>query len=229
MRRPHDDAALELMMIKALAGLALACALAACGTTAGSTGGAGGSPLGLPTSAATATPSAVTSATPASPPRPTASTAASASPAACATTATGTLMGEQALLTDVRVGTHDGYDRVVFEFVSRGSPARDAATFEIAKATAPYVEDPSGRPIMIAGTTVLGITFRGATTQTLDSRSSYNGSRAFAPRFPILTELKSRGDFEAVNSWLAGTSGASCLKAQVLTNPTRLVVDLSTR
>ena len=216
-------------MKRALLGLALASALAACGSTAGSPGGAGGSPLGLPTSAATASPSAPASTTPASSPRPTPATAPSAASAACATTAKGTLMGEQALLTDVRVGTHDGYDRVVFEFASRGSPARDAATFEIAKASAPYYEDPSGRPIAIAGETVLGITFRGATTQTLDSRSSYTGSRTFAPRFPILTELKSRGDFEAVNSWLAGTSGASCLKTQVLANPTRLVVDLTPR
>ena len=219
-------------MTRALFSLALVCALAACGTTAGSAGSAGstgaanGSPLGVPTSAATTTPSPLASATPVSSPRPTSAATASVAPAACATTATGTLMSEQALLTDVRVGTHDGYDRVVFEFTTRGSPAGSAATYEVAKATAPYLEDPSGRPMAISGTTVLGITFRGATTQTLDSRSSYSGSRAFAPGFPILTELKSRGDFEAVNSWLAGTSGASCLKTQVLANPTRLVVDL---
>jgi hypothetical protein len=138
-------------------------------------------------------------------------------------------MPQQALLVGVRVGSHEGYDRIVFEFASRNSPSRDAATYEIARAAAPFTEDPSGRTIAIAGEPVLAITLRGATTQTLDSRSSYTGARDFLPRFDVLTQLKSRGDFEAVNSWLAGLRTPACVKTQVLTSPTRLVVDLAQR
>jgi hypothetical protein len=136
-------------------------------------------------------------------------------------------MSEQALLVGVRVGSHEGYDRVVFEFAPRRSPSNDRATFEIGAAKPPFYEDPSGRTLTVSGDPVLSIVFRGATIQTLDSRSSYSGSRDFQTRFPVLSELKSQGDFEAVNSWLAGLSDPACVKAQMLSAPTRLVVDLT--
>jgi hypothetical protein len=138
-------------------------------------------------------------------------------------------MAGQALLVDVRVGSHDGYDRVVLEFASRQAPTNEASTFEIAPAAPPFVQDASGLPMTISGDPVLGIVLRGATAATLDGRSAYTGSRDFITRFPALNEFKSRGDFEAVSSWLAGLNGAACMKAQVLTGPTRLVLDFAHR
>ena len=215
-------------MIRAILAVALAASLAACGSTAGSGAGAGGTSTpaaSAPTARSSATSAPTASAATAAPaadvPLATPSTAAS-----CAASANGTLMEEQALLVGVRVGTHDGYDRVVFEFTSRGAPTKDRATFEIGRTTPPYFEDPSGRPLTIAGDPVLAITFHGATIQTLASGAAYSGSRDFKPRYPVLSELKSRGDFEAVSSWLAGLTRTACVKAQVLTNPTRLVLDL---
>jgi len=209
-------------MFKRLFTIAFATTLAACGSTAGSAASPSGSPLGIPTSPVTAT------ASPASTPSsaPSSAPASAPSAASCTQSATGTLMSGQALLVDVRLGTHDGYDRVVFEFTSRGAPTNEAATFAIAKATPPFLEDPSGKTITISGDTVLGITLRGATIQTLGGQAAYSGSRAFAPRYTKLSELRNSGDFEAVSSWLAGLRGPGCVKAQVLANPTRLVVDL---
>lgn len=134
-------------------------------------------------------------------------------------------MSGQALLTDVRVGTHPGYDRVVLEFVSRGAPTAETSTYEVAPAAPPYLQDPSGLPMSIRGDRALGIVLRGATAATLDGRSAYLGSRDFVTHFPALDEFKSKGDFEAVSSWLAGLNQSGCVRTLVLTSPTRLVLD----
>ncbi|MDQ6857555.1 MAG: hypothetical protein M3Z65_01010 [Chloroflexota bacterium] len=149
-----------------------------------------------------------------------------AAPSASCASATGTLMPEQALITDVSVGMHDGYDRIVFDLASRGSPAVGSSTFAIAQTTPPYLQDASGLPLSIAGDPVLKITLRGATAARLDGTSSYTGSRDFVPGFPILRELKASGDFEATSSWLVGLNGAACVQTQMLSNPVRLVIDL---
>ncbi len=224
-------------MLRALVALALATTVAACGSSQASPAAAtetarltaaptaspslAVSPAASPTQRATATPSSPQP--PPASPQPTAVTEPSA---ACASSATGSIIGEQALIVDVRVGSHDGYDRIVFEFASRESPARDQSTYEINRATPPYHQDPSDLPLAIAGDPVLKITLRGATTARLDGSSSYAGSRDFVPGFPVLRELKERGDFEAISSWLAGLNGTACVQAQMLTNPARLVIDL---
>ena len=60
-------------------------------------------------------------------------------------------------LVDVRVGEHDGYDRVVFEF-DNGIPE-----YVVSQAEAPYTEDPSGLPIEVEGASVLQLVMIGAT------------------------------------------------------------------
>ena len=221
-------------MFRALASLTIVATLAACGSTAAS--------LSTPrpptaASAAVASPSAATSsAAPTASIAPTLAAqtlapqtslrpAPTSAGAACVSSAKGTLMSGQALLTDIRVGTHPGYDRVVLEFVSRGAPTAEASTYEIAPAAPPYLQDASGLPMSISGARVLGIVLRGATAATLDGRSAYAGSRDFVTKFPALDEFKSKGDFEAVSSWLAGLNRSGCVQAQVLASPTRLVLD----
>lgn len=218
-------------MFRALVALALAATFTACGSTAASQNAA------RPTSTA-AISLAVATATPATTLPPSSAVAAPAPQTAtlqpttpprtpCTTSANGTIMAGQALLVDVRVGAHDGYDRVVLEFASRQAPTRESSTYEIAPATAPFTQDASGLPVSISGNPVLSLVLRGATSATLDGRSAYEGSRDFVTRFRALNEFKSRGDFEAVSSWLAGLNGTACVKAQILTSPTRLVLDFA--
>lgn len=225
-------------MLRNLAALALATAVTACGS--GQTALAPATATARLTATSTTSPSLAVSATsapteratatPGSPPpgpaspQPTATTGPSGP---CASSATGSIIGEQALIVDVRVGSHEGYDRIVFEFASRGSPARGGSTYDISRAVPPYRQDPSGLPLAISGDPVMRIALRGATTQRLDGGSSYTGSHDFLPGFPVLGELKAQGDFEAIDSWLAGLNGAACVQAQMLTNPARLVIDLA--
>ncbi len=123
-------------------------------------------------------------------------------------------------ITDVRVGTHDGYDRIVFQF-SGGIPQ-----YSIQSATPPFIQDPSGRPLTVQGSAFLRITLRGATKMTDAGTSRYSGPRNFGLTFPVLVNLVEGGDFEAVSTWYAGLSRTGCLRVSTLSGPDRLVIDV---
>jgi hypothetical protein len=122
---------------------------------------------------------------------------------------------------DVRVGTHDGYDRIAFEYFEDGMPEVD-----VREAAPPFTEDASGNPMIVNGNPVFQITLTGATKLADDGSVTYSGLTEFEPDFPQLVHLTERGDFEAVNSWYAGLSGGDCLRVTVLTDPSRVVVDV---
>jgi hypothetical protein len=126
----------------------------------------------------------------------------------------------RANITDVRVGTHDGYDRIVFQF--RGG----IPEFDIKSATPPFTADPSDQPLMVNGSSFLSITLHGGTKQTESGASSYNGPRNFTLDFPTLVHLVEGGDFEAVSTWYAGLTHAACARVSTLTGPDRLVIDV---
>lgn len=126
----------------------------------------------------------------------------------------------RAQLTDVRVGTHDGYDRIVFEY-EEGLPE-----LEVAQATPPLLADGSGMELDVDGEAFLQITLRGGTKQTESGASSYNGPSEFTPGFDGLVELEEGGDFEAVNTWYAGLDGEACVRGFTLDGPPRIVIDV---
>jgi hypothetical protein len=126
----------------------------------------------------------------------------------------------RANITDVRVGTHDGYDRVAFQF-GGGIPE-----FDIGSATPPFTADPSGQPLNVDGSSFVSITLHGGTKQMDTGASSYSGPPNFALDFPTLVNLVEGGDFEAVSTWYAGLSRAACLRVSTLTAPDRLVIDV---
>jgi hypothetical protein len=122
---------------------------------------------------------------------------------------------------NVRVGTHAGYDRIVFEYIEGGTPA-----YRIGPARAPYTKDPSGLPLTVAGSNVLEIVLNGATKVADDGSPTYGGATNFEPGYLQLAQLVERGDFEAVNTWYLGLEGGDCLRAFVLSNPSRIVIDI---
>ncbi len=123
---------------------------------------------------------------------------------------------EPAPIGDVRVGSHDGYDRIVFEFVGEGTPAVD-----IAPAEPPFVTDASGAPLDVPGTVFLRIRLTTAT-----GYPTYTGPGSFAPGFPRLTSLVRAGDYEGYVTWIAGLSGGGCYRVAVMTAPSRVVIDV---
>lgn len=125
-------------------------------------------------------------------------------------------------LTATRIGQHDGYDRVVFEF-EQGIPE-----VSIERAEPPFTEDASGAPLDVDGSSFLRITMRGGTAQTEDGSSSYHGASAYDAEFGTLTALVRGGDFEAQSTWYVGSSSEACVRVAVLTDvgAPRLVIDL---
>src|ERR1700693_1172631 len=127
-------------------------------------------------------------------------------------------------LTVVRVAHQPGFDRIVFEFAPQpGSTAHLPAYTVSRQASAQFVKDPSGQPVTMRGSSGLRIVFHGASVSP-----TYTGSRDQTPSLPVVQEVEQLGDFEAVLSWGAGLSRASCLRTLELANPTRLVIDVQT-
>jgi hypothetical protein len=183
-----------------------------------------------PGATTTSTTSAVTTtATTAAPASPTPSPP-QASPQACAPISGG---GQTFLqLTDVRVGSHAGYDRVTFEFAPPGSGTPPAPPGVLPKYELNRVrsisEDGSGNPVQIEGKDLFLIVFHGASGVELVGEQpvqTYKGPRELAPRFKVLTELERSGDFEATLSWGFGLAEPRCPKVTELQNPLRLAVD----
>ena len=126
----------------------------------------------------------------------------------------------RAQLTDVRVGTHTDYDRIVFQYAD-GLPE-----LEVSQATPPLLADASGMELDVDGEAFLQIVLRGGTKQTEAGGSSYPGPREFTPGFERLVEMEEGGDFEAVNTWYVGMSGDACVRGFTLSDPPRIVIDL---
>jgi hypothetical protein len=140
--------------------------------------------------------------------------------------------GTVANLVDVRVGSHDGYDRVTFEF----APPSDGKYFglppyEIKAATLPIAQDGSGEPVDVDGDSFAALVLHGASGVDFTGEDgyevTYDGPTDFRPGSEALVEATRIGDFEAVLSWAFGLHLGSCWTVQELEDPLRLVIDLS--
>lgn len=126
-------------------------------------------------------------------------------------------------IVDVRVGTHDDYDRVVFEF-EQGLPE-----FTLAEATPPFTQDGSGAPVAVEGESFLSLTMRGGSKQTDEGTSSYDGPTDFDPGFATLVDLVEGGDFERQSTWYLGLGADACVRVMQLVGEggaPRLVIDV---
>ena len=164
------------------------------------------------------TPSASLTPTPPGPsPSPSAAPASPATGFECSfpVTVAGTAAGSvQAVPTAVRIGGHTGYDRIVFEYSGRVRPK-----LEITAVSPPFLRDPSGLRMTVAGSSFLRIRLDGV-------RSGGAGRLSFLVKLPELRQLSRQGDFEAVQSWIAGLVKPGCVRIQELSSPTRVVIDL---
>ncbi|MGH2456902.1 MAG: AMIN-like domain-containing (lipo)protein [Candidatus Limnocylindria bacterium] len=207
---PRTPPATRLLLVAVLGML-----VAGCGASSPSAAGSTGE---LPS----ATPQASAPASPAGSPNGSGDNAPSPEPGgfACALPVSGVGSTARAQITDVRVGTHDGYDRIAFEF-SEGIPR-----FTVDGAEPPFTQDGSGLPLEVEGSAVWLIRLEGGTRQGPDGNPTYAGPTEFRPEFPRLLHLVEGGDFEAISTWYVGLTSSSCLSVTTLTGPFRLVIDI---
>lgn len=131
-----------------------------------------------------------------------------------------------ALLTAVRLGSHEGYERIVFEFQGTSVPG-----YRMQWTDQPITADGSGEPVEVDGAARLEMVFQPASGVDLSAPEltvTYEGpDRIPTTQTVLITDLVRTGDFEAVLSWVAGATEEVPFRVQTLSSPTRIVVDLA--
>lgn len=124
-----------------------------------------------------------------------------------------------ATLVAVRTGSHDGFDRTVFEFDER------VPGYHIAYIDRPVRKCGSGNTTQMAGDGWLEVRMSPANAHTEEGRPTV-AERERMPNLPALAELKLTCDFEAVTTWVLGVESPNRYQIHELNNPPRLVVDV---
>nr|BFE57328.1 hypothetical protein GCM10020063_018540 [Dactylosporangium thailandense] len=117
------------------------------------------------------------------------------------------------VLTGIRTGRHDEYDRTVFDF-SGGTPGWRVAY-------APLVEQGRGNTIPVAGAATLLVVFTDAGTPAVDLGTVYDVN------LPTLRQIKSGGFFEGRASFGLGVRDRTGFRVLVLHGPDRIAVDVA--
>lgn len=132
-----------------------------------------------------------------------------------------------ALLTAVEAGRHEGFDRVVFIFDGT-TPA-----YRVAYVEPPITEDGSGTPIEVRGGAALQIILTPASGTDLSGEevnTIYGGPERIDGAdsgTSAVEEVVLTGDFEATLSWVIGIDDQAPFTVTELSDPTRVVVDIS--
>ncbi|HEY5855942.1 MAG TPA: hypothetical protein VIW24_18335 [Aldersonia sp.] len=127
-------------------------------------------------------------------------------------------------VTDVRIGAHDGFDRVVYEFGGTGTPGWTAGYVDQA------VQDGSGDLVEVGGTSILAVTITGAAYPFDSGVEEYDGPDPLTdPTATVVDEVRFGATFEGMTqSWIGTTTDRPAFTVTTLSNPTRLVVDIAT-
>jgi hypothetical protein len=124
-------------------------------------------------------------------------------------------------VTDVRLGHHDGFDRVVLEVHGAGTPGWDVRYVDVA------VSQGRGEPVEVAGEAILQVTITGA------GYPYDTGVTEFANREPItaggtkaVTEVLFDATYEGTTVAFVGTTGEAPFRVYPLQDPARVVVEV---
>jgi hypothetical protein len=176
---------------------------------------------------------AATNGRPAAPPAASASTTqAGASPCTFSGGTAATEGGAKAptrLLTDVRVGVHDCYERVTFEFKPQRGEAPGPVAWKAGYQPGPITQDGSGKTVPVKGRAylVLRFTASGVDLSQADAPETYTGPATLeAAGATRIQQVRRTGDFEAVLTWVLGLDKQRPYTVTTQDNPTRVVVDV---
>jgi hypothetical protein len=129
--------------------------------------------------------------------------------------------GAQGTVRDIRTGRQDGFDRVVFELGGTGTPGWDVR----------YVDAPtsqaSGAPVEVAGAAALQVAITGV------GLPADTGVAEFAGPNPLpgsgtrtVTEVVFDTTFEGTTTAFVGTTAQTPFRVYVLSDPTRVVLEV---
>lgn len=120
--------------------------------------------------------------------------------------------------TDIRVGSHDGFDRLVIEFEGTGEPR-----YHIGYNNDPR-QDGSGFPIDVPGASKLEMIVHG-TAPDMSPDAKYKPNTNLGQTGGNIVDVYNGGAFEATSQYVVGLKSERPYKVEILHEPTRLVVD----
>jgi hypothetical protein len=181
------------------------------------------------TAVATATATTATGTTPTgtTPTTSTTTTTPSGPPFSLADVSGGT--EEVMVLSNITVGDHDGYERIVLEFVPQLSgPGTGMPRYRVSEVAPPYT-DQGGQAQQVNGSYYLESRCN-CNTSDLSQGSAplvYQGPSSFTPGLFMLQEMKFIPPYENNTVLLlAGLSSQAPFRVAEMSNPLRLVVDV---
>ncbi|ACZ31309.1 conserved hypothetical protein [Xylanimonas cellulosilytica DSM 15894] len=129
--------------------------------------------------------------------------------------------GDDALLsvTDVRVASHDTFDRVVFDLEGTGTPGWRVEYVDEA------LDDGSGLPVEVDGDGVLQVRISGTGMPMDTGVDEFSGGTVELDGESV-EEVVYRFVFEGYSTAFVGTDDRAPFRVFTLENPTRLVVDV---
>jgi hypothetical protein len=198
--------------------LVAACLLAAVAAT-GCTDGSG-EPSATPSSTAAPT-------TPGGPTDTTGpGTATTAAPRWTTATKAGTnnpkVPEDMPMLTAIRTGSHDGYDRVVLQF------RNDLPSWRVGYVD--QVPSESGATVPLEGAASLFVQVDPAWAHDLDTppyAATYTGPRTLTPRYPMLRQVRLVDEFEGHLTFGVGLQRRAGFRVLELRGPPRLAIDVA--
>ena len=123
-------------------------------------------------------------------------------------------------ITAIRLGHHDGFDRVVFEFHGTGTPGW----------TVQYVSQAlsqgSGQPIPIKGSAVLSVAITGVGIPPDTGVQEVPRGSVSVHDTDVVTEAYFDGTFEGISQAFIGTTSKQPFRVYLLTGPARIVVEV---
>lgn len=124
-------------------------------------------------------------------------------------------------LTDVRIGDHDGFVRIVFDLTGDGTPM-----YIIGYEQAPFLAT-SGDPVPVEGAAFLVVHLSPARRYDIDTLvPTYTGDLVLEPGFDPIEQIVFIDDFEAAMQWVIGLDAEHPFTVEVLQDPLRVVVDV---
>lgn len=123
------------------------------------------------------------------------------------------------VIQDVRAGSHDGFDRVVFEFSGTGTPWFHAG----------YTPEPrqqaSGYPLDVPGGAFLEINIHGTPMMLESQRVDLRGVGPVGVGAGSVVDVVHGGVFEADSQYVIGLDHQRPYQVYTLESPTRVVVE----
>ncbi|MDO5030116.1 MAG: hypothetical protein Q4E11_05975 [Corynebacterium sp.] len=127
-------------------------------------------------------------------------------------------------IEDVRVGSHDGYDRIVFELKGEGTPGYFVRYEDVP------TQQGSGKPVSVDGAAKLVINLRGMGYPFDFQMEDFPAGPVKPTSTSVIQEVVGAGTFEGQSQYIVGLKGDKApFKVFPLSNPNRLVIDFQSK